>query len=79
MQVGFYFKGGWSGRRGYCSPQGSASCLVMFSHDEDFFHGVWEGFLDFLTLVDEGQNSVSTPKKKGNRGQESRMIDQFRC
>jgi hypothetical protein len=26
-----------------------------------------EGFLDFLTLVDERQNSVSTPKNKGNR------------
>jgi hypothetical protein len=31
------------------------------------YMGSKEGFLDFLTLVDEGQNSVSTPKKKMNR------------
>jgi hypothetical protein len=31
------------------------------------YMGSEEGFLDFLTLVDEGQNSVSTPKKKMNR------------
>jgi hypothetical protein len=31
------------------------------------FMGSEEGFMDFLTLVDEGQNVVSTPKKKGNR------------
>jgi hypothetical protein len=31
------------------------------------FMGSEEGFLDFLTLVDEEQNSVSTPKKKMNR------------
>jgi hypothetical protein len=33
------------------------------------FIGSKEGFLDFLTLVDERrtQNLVSTPKKKGNR------------
>jgi hypothetical protein len=31
------------------------------------FMGSVEGFLHFLTLVIEGQNSVSTPKKKWNR------------
>lgn len=31
------------------------------------FMGSKEGFLDFLTLVDEEQNSVCTPKKKMNR------------
>lgn len=31
------------------------------------FMGSKEGFVDFLTLVDKGQNAVSTPKKKGNR------------
>jgi hypothetical protein len=31
------------------------------------FKGSKKGFLDLLTLVDEGQHSVSAPKKKGKR------------
>jgi hypothetical protein len=31
------------------------------------FKGTEKGFIDFLTLVDKGQHSVSAPKKKGNR------------
>jgi hypothetical protein len=31
------------------------------------FKGAEKGFLDFLTLVDEGQCSVSAPKQKGKR------------
>jgi hypothetical protein len=31
------------------------------------FKGTKKGFLDFLTLVDEGQRSVSLPKQKGKR------------
>jgi hypothetical protein len=29
--------------------------------------GIEKGFLDFLTLVDEGQRYVFTPKQKGKR------------
>jgi hypothetical protein len=44
------------------------------------FKGAEKGFLDFLTLVDKGQHSVSAPKKKREkRGQEFIMLDQFRC
>jgi hypothetical protein len=39
----------------------------VFSHYRGFFQGIEKGFLDFLTLIDEGQHSVSTPKKKGKR------------
>jgi hypothetical protein len=31
------------------------------------FQGTEKGFLDFLTLVDEGQHFVSAPKKKRKR------------
>jgi hypothetical protein len=31
------------------------------------FKGTEKGFLDFLTLVNEGQCSVSAPKQKGKR------------
>jgi hypothetical protein len=42
--------------------QDARSCFCMMGVS---FKGTKKDFLDFLTLVDEGYHSVSTPKKKG--------------
>jgi hypothetical protein len=39
----------------------------VLSHDGGFLRRIKKGFLDFLTLVDEGQCSASASKQKGKR------------
>jgi hypothetical protein len=44
------------------------------------FKGTEKGFMNFLTLVDEGQHSISSPKKKGKTDVKNlECFDQFRC
>jgi hypothetical protein len=63
-------------------PKGGVVVYPMVGQDarscfrtiEVSFKGTKKGFLDFLTLIDEGQHSISAPKKK-----EKREVNNLEC